>query len=77
MKASGLMHVISVIVGIIGVVVFVFSGVVFVRGGADALVLGVSQTHALLCVGILFLIAIWLQAATIHHVMLERIGQKI
>lgn len=53
------------------------SGVVSVRGSADALVLGVSQIHALLCVVILFLIAIWLQAATIHHVMLERIGQKI
>ena len=76
MKPSGLIHVISVVIGIVGVVVFVASGVVSVRGGADGFVLGVSQTHALLCVVVLILIATWLQVATIHHVMLERMGQK-
>ena len=77
MKHSGVIHVVSVVVGLIGVVAFVASGIVSVRGGADAFVLGVSQTHALLCVAVLILIAIWLQAATIHHKMLERIGQKV
>ena len=79
MKPSGMLHVIhviSVIVGFAGVALFVVLGGVslFGSGGPDARVLGVTQVHALLCVGILILVATWLQVATIHHVMLERTG---
>ena len=62
------MHVASVIVGLTGVVSFVTA----ILGGADNLVFGVTKVDALLCAGILILIAIWLQIATIHHMMLEK-----
>lgn len=68
MKLSKLMHVGSVIVGFIGV----FTFLVAVLGGADNLVFGVTKIDALLCAAILILIAIWLQIATIHHIMLEK-----
>ncbi len=67
------MHVVSVVVGIAGVVSFVAS----VLGGADNLVFGVTKVDALLCAGILILIATWLQIATIHHMMLEKRGEII
>jgi hypothetical protein len=73
MKISKLMHVVSVMVGIIGVVVFIAS----MLGGADNLVFGVTKFDALLCEIITILIAIWLQIATIHHMMLEKTGEFI
>lgn len=73
MKLSKLMHIASVIVGIVGVIVFAIS----ILGGNDNSVLGITKIDALLCVGILFLIAIWLQIAIIHHMMLEKKGELI
>ena len=73
MKPSKLMHVASVIVGTIGVVTFL--GAVF--GGGDDLVFGVTKIDALLCAGILFLIAIWGQIGAIHHMMLEKRGEIV
>ena len=73
MKLSKLMHIASVIVGIVGVVIFAIS----VLGGNDNSVLGITKIDALLCVGILVLIAIWLQIATIHHMILEKKGELI
>lgn len=70
MKPSKLLHVVSVVVGFAGVIVFAAA----MLGGADNLVFGVTKVDALLCTGLLFLIAIWLQIATIHHVMIERLG---
>lgn len=67
------MHVASVIVGFIGVIAFASA----VLGGADNRVFGITKVDALLCVGILVLIAIWLQVATIHHMMLEKKGEAI
>lgn len=67
------MHVVSVVVGIAGVVSFAAA----VLGGGDNLVFGVTKADALLCAGILVLIAIWLQIATIHHMMLEKRGEII
>ena len=67
------MHVVSVTVGLIGVVSFL--GAVF--GGADNSVLDVTKIDALLCAGILILIAMWLQIATIHHMMLEKKGEIV
>ena len=65
------MHVASVIVGIIGVIAFLSA----VLGGGDNLVFGVSKIDALLCAGILILIAIWGQIGAIHHMILEKRGE--
>ena len=73
MKISKMMHVVSATVGLIGVVSFL--GAVF--GGADNSVFGVTKIDALLCAGILILIATWLQIATIHHMMLEKRGETL
>ena len=73
MKLSKLMHVVSVIVGLVGVVTFLGA----VLGGADNLVFGVTKVDALLCSAILILIAMWLQIATIHHMMLEKKGEIV
>ncbi len=67
------MHVVSVIVGVIGVISFLAA----VLGGADNSVFGVTKIDALLCAGILILIAIWLQVGTIHHMMLEKRGELV
>ena len=67
------MHVTSVIVGTIGVITFL--GAVF--GVGDDVVFGVTKIDALLCSGILFLIAIWGQIGAIHHMMLEKQGEIV
>ena len=67
------MHIASVIVGFVGVVTFATA----IIGGTDNLVFGVTKTDALLCTMILILIAIWVQIATIHHMMLEKRGEII
>jgi hypothetical protein len=46
-------------------------------GGSDNLVFGVTKIDALLCAGILVLIAIWLAVGTIHHMMLEKRGEVV
>ncbi len=73
MKISKVMHVGSVAVGLVGVISFLAA----VFGGADNSVLGVTKIDALLCAGILILIATWLQVATIHHMILEKKGEVI
>ena len=67
------MHVTSVLVGFAGVITFISA----ILGGADNLVFGVTKIDALLCAGILILIAIWLAIGTIHHMMLEKRGEII
>ena len=70
---SKFMHVTSVIVGLVGVTIFVGA----IIGGADNLVFGITKADALACAAILILIAIWVQIATIHHMMLEKKGKLI
>lgn len=65
------MHVTSVIVGIIGVVVFFKALWV----PSDGMVFGITKFDALLCTGILILIAVWGQIGAIHHMMLEKKGE--
>jgi hypothetical protein len=72
MKLSKLMHVLSVFVGFAGVVTFSVS----IIGNPD-LIFGITKMDALVCTAILLLIAIWVQLATIHHMMLERKGEVI
>ncbi len=67
------MHIVSVIVGLAGVIAFAGA----ILGGSDNLVFGVTKVDALLCAGILILIAIWVQLATIHHMMLEKRGEIV
>ena len=67
------MHVVSVMVGFVGVISFL----VAVFGGADNRVFGITKVDALMCAGILILIAIWLQIGTIHHMMLEKHGELV
>lgn len=73
MKLSKLMHVISVVVGFVGVTVFAGA----ILGGSENLVFGITKVDALLCATILILIAIWVQIATIHHMMLEKKGEIV
>ncbi len=73
MKLSKIMHIASVIVGFVGVATFAGA----ILGASDNLVFGVTKMDALLCAGILILIAIWLQVATIHHMMLEKTGEIV
>jgi len=72
MKLSKLMHIGSVVVGFIGVIVFIIA--VF---GGSGFVFGITKVDTLLCAGVLILIAIWVQIATIHHMMLEKTGEVI
>ncbi|OGI90433.1 hypothetical protein A2911_01700 [Candidatus Nomurabacteria bacterium RIFCSPLOWO2_01_FULL_40_15] len=73
MKLSKILHVLSIIVGLVGIVTFASA----ILGGSDNLVFGVTKVDALLCAGILILIAIWLAVGTIHHMMLEKTGEII
>ncbi|MEK7631087.1 MAG: hypothetical protein AAB417_03615 [Patescibacteria group bacterium] len=73
MKLSKLMHVVSVVVGFAGVIAFAGA----LLGGGDDQVFGITKIDALLCAGILVLIAVWVQLATIHHMMLEKRGEII
>ena len=73
MKISKMLHVVSVMVGFAGVITFLAT----ILGGADDLVFGVTKIDALLCTGVLILIAIWMQVATMHHMMLEKKGEIV
>ena len=73
MKLSKLLHVVSVVVGFVGVVVFTAA----ILGGSDNSLFGTTKTDALLCAAIFILIAIWVQIATIHHMMLEKRGEIV
>lgn len=72
MKFSKLMHIVSVFAGFGGV--FTFAVAVF---GPTGYVFGITKIDALLCAGVLLLIAIWVQIATIHHMMLEKAGEIV
>ena len=73
MKLSKLFHVLSVLSGLVGVIAFAGA----LLNGADDLVFGITKMDALACSAILILIAIWLQIATIHHMMLEKKGEIV
>lgn len=73
MKISKMLHVASIIVGGVGIVTFIGS----MLGGGDDLVFGVTKMDALMCSAILILIAIWAQVGTMHHIMLEKTGERI
>ena len=78
MKISKLLHILSVVSGVIGL--FMFFGLW--GGNTMNMMYGGMYAQGSLMntgmnAGILFLIAIWLQVATIHHIMLEKKGEIV
>lgn len=73
MKISKVLHVVSVMAGFLGVLALVGAWCASKQG----LVLGMDETHLFRDATVLVLIAIWLQVATMHHMMLEKKGEKI
>ncbi len=73
MKLSKIFHVIGAIVGWVGVIALLSAWFASKNG----LVLGMSETHLFMDAIVLVLVAIWLQLGTIHHMMLEKTGEKI
>lgn len=73
MKLSKLLHITSVLTGLTGVTIFATT----LLEGSTKLVIGIIKIDVLLCIVILFLIAIWTQIGAIHHMMLEKQGKII
>jgi hypothetical protein len=76
MKLSKLLHVISITLGLIGA----FMWFLLIFGwfiGATWFAATNDLTLMIGCTIFSFLAAIWLQIATIHHMMLERRGEFI
>ncbi len=78
MKISKVLHVLSVISGVLGLLMF------FGLWGANSMNMmyqGMYSQGSMMGAGmnaaIFFLIAIWLQVATIHHMMLEKKGEIV
>lgn len=69
MKLSKLLHVFSVVMGLIGMAMAAFA-VLFWPAGV--VWFGLTREVMLLCSATSLLAAIWIQVATIHHMMLER-----
>lgn len=66
------MHVASVISGFAGL----FAFAVAIIGGENN-IFGITKVDTLLCAAILILVAIWVQIAAIHHIMLEKTGEIV
>ena len=73
MKLSKLMHAGSIVSGLAGVIVFAGA----LLNAADGLVFGITKIDALLCAGILLLMAVWFVLGAIHHMMLEKKGEIV
>jgi len=74
MKLSKVLHVISVIAGLVGAAMSAFAILVWPAG---VVWFGLTRDIMLLCSIATLLVAIWLQLATIHHVLLEKRGEVI
>lgn len=78
MKISKVLHVASVISGVLGVLrLFGASGGGMMSGFSG--MMGYGQGYESMLMGSIgfFLIAIWLQIAAIHHMMLEKKGELV
>ncbi|OGE78019.1 MAG: hypothetical protein A2751_06045 [Candidatus Doudnabacteria bacterium RIFCSPHIGHO2_01_FULL_46_14] len=71
MKLSKLLHVVSVAMGFIGMAM---SAIAVLFWPAGVVWFGLTREVMLLCSITSLLAAIWIQIATIHHMMLERKG---
>ena len=74
MKLSKVLHVISVVMGLIGMAMSAFA-VLFWPAGV--VWFGLTREIMLLCAITSLLAAIWIQVATIHHMMLEKRGEIV
>ena len=74
MKLSKLFHVISAAMGLIGMAMSAFA-VLFWPAGV--VWFGMTREIMLLCSITSLLAAIWIQIATIHHMLLEKSGEII
>ena len=74
MKLSKVLHVISVVAGLVGVVM---SALAVLAWPAGVVWFGLTRDVMLLCAITSLLAAIWLQIATIHHMMLEKRGEIV
>ena len=74
MKLSKVLHVISVIGGLVGVAMSAFAVLIWPAG---VVWFGLTRDIMLLCSITTLLVAIWLQLATMHHMMLEKRGETI
>lgn len=72
MKLSSIFHVLSIIFGVTGVLMSAFAVLIW---PADVVWFGMTREIMLLCAITSLLAAIWIQIATIHHMMLEK-GKK-
>lgn len=73
MKFSQILHLVSIIMGLIGVVMSAFAVLIW---PADVVWFGMTREIMLLCAITSLLTAIWIQIATIHHMMLEKNGKR-
>lgn len=73
MKLSQILHIISIIMGLIGVAMSAFAVLIW---PADVVWFGMTREIMLLCAITSLLTAIWIQIATIHHMMLEKSGKR-
>jgi hypothetical protein len=74
MKLSQVLHVISIVAGLIGVTM---SGFAVLAWPAGVVWFGLTREIMLLCAITTLLAAIWIQIATIHHMMLEKKGKLL
>jgi len=74
MKLSKLLHVISVVMGLIGLSMSAFAVLFW---PAEVVWFGMTREIMLLCSITSLLAAIWIQIATIHHMMLEKRGEIV
>ncbi len=72
MKLSKILHVVSVLLGLIGVAMSAFA---ITFWPAEVVWFGLTREVMLLCSITSLLAAIWIQIATIHHMMLEKKGE--
>jgi hypothetical protein len=74
MKLSKLLHVISVLLGVIGMAMSAFAVLFWPVG---VVWFGMTREVMLLCAITSLLAAIWIQIATMHHMMLEKRGEIV
>ncbi len=74
MNLSKFLHIISVVLGFIGMAMSAISVLFWPVG---VVWFGMTRDVMLMCSTTTLLAAIWIQIATIHHIMLEKKGEII
>jgi hypothetical protein len=73
MKLSKLFHVLTIVIGFLGIFALIGAWIVSWRWGT---IFGMDETHLFKDATVLILIAIRIQIAAIHHMMLEKNGEN-